>query len=81
MRPRPAESYRVVVQPDRYDPEIAALLIVAREQLTVFRAQLTHAASQGVPCLAIAGAHATLDQLEAALAEASHLLPLEVDRR
>ncbi|RZU46604.1 hypothetical protein EV385_6679 [Krasilnikovia cinnamomea] len=64
----------MLVQPDRYDPEVAALLIVAEAQLALLREQLAYAAVRGAPGLEVAGTQAALDQLQATLAEASRLL-------
>lgn len=60
----------------RYDPEVAALLIVVAEQLETSRAMLEFLAGRGVSGTEPAGSHAALDQLQAAVADAQcRLLP------
>lgn len=69
------------VQADRYDPEVAALLIVVGAQLQVSRQILDYLARRGVPTAELAPSCAQLDRLNAALREAnSRLLPSEASR-
>jgi hypothetical protein len=62
----------------RYNPEIAALLTIVEAQVRVSRSILDYLEHRGVPGTELAGPHAQLDQLHAAIAEANvRLLPPE----
>ena len=58
------------VQPDRRDPQLAQVLLMASVQVQVLREMLAALACQGVPPTRLVGLHAELDQVQAAVARA-----------